>query len=136
MKLTKFQTFTLALAGITALCIGLFISIEPHAFYASYQIILPESPDLLSELRGPGTNLAALGLVMLAGLFHADFAKISSTIAITVFLAFPLGRMISIAMDGLPSEGLLMALVIEMMIGMLLLFAFCRKQTLGDVSKA
>ena len=127
MKISKFQKTVLGIAGFTAFAIGAFILIEPYAFYASYGIALTADPNLLSELRAPAANLAALGAVMLAGLFRPSLARISSAIALIVFLAFPAGRVISITVDGMPSENVLAALAIEVVIGALLLMAFGRR---------
>ena len=47
MQLTRFQKITLGIGGITALAIGTFITLAPHAFYASYGIALGQDPNLL-----------------------------------------------------------------------------------------
>ena len=127
MNMTRFQKITLAIAGITAFGIGGFILAAPHAFYASYGIILGADPNLLSELRAPAANLAALGAVMLAGIIRPSWAQISTAIALTVFLAFPAGRIMSIVVDGIPSESVMGALVIEIAIAALCLVAFWRR---------
>ena len=124
MLMSKFQKIVLGLAGFTAFAIGSFITLTPYAFYASYGIALDSDPNLLSELRGPGANLAALGTVVMAGLFVRSLYKISITIALVIFLAFPVGRIIGIVADGIPSESVLAALAIEVIVGGLLLMAF------------
>lgn len=135
MKLTRFQKFALGVSGVVALAIGLFIVCAPHAFYASYGIALGQNPDLLSELRAPGAGLAALGAVMLAGVLRADFAPVSLAAALAVYLAFPAGRLVGIAADGLPSAGVLGALAAEVGIAVLLFAAFRpgRKKPTGKV---
>ena len=69
MQLSRIQMAVLFVAGLTACAIGTFIAVSPQALYLSYGIDLRGNFDLLSELRAPGTNLAALGGLMLAGLF-------------------------------------------------------------------
>ncbi len=132
MTMSRFQKAVLGVAGFTALAIGSFILAEPYAFYASYGITLPADPNLLSELRSPAANLVALGAVILAGLFFPRLARISAAIALIVFLAFPVGRIISIGIDGMPSESVLAAFAIEVVIGALCLVAFCRRATVGE----
>ncbi len=127
MNMTKFQKITLGIAGVTAFGIGGFILAAPHAFYASYGITLGTDPNLLSELRAPAANLAALGAIMLAGIIRPSWAQISTAIALTVFLAFPAGRIVSIVVDGMPSESVMGALVIEIVIAALCLVAFWRR---------
>jgi len=67
----RFQKITLGIGGITALAIGTFIALAPHAFYASYGIMLRQDPNLLNELRAPGAGLAVFGALMLAGIVRA-----------------------------------------------------------------
>ncbi len=129
MIISKFQKFTLLIAGLTALGIGGFIMTAPRLFYSYYGIELGHNPDLLSELRGLAASLATLGSIMLAGLFRPALAHLASAVALTVFLAFPLGRLISLALDGLPSADILGALGIELAIGALCVAAFWRRST-------
>ena len=120
------QKIALGVAGITSLGIGAFILAAPFAFYASYGITLGPDPSLLSELRAPGAGLAAFGVVMLAGIFHPALRQAAVVSALTVFLAFPAGRLVGLAADGIPSVEILGALVLELAIAGFCLFAFRR----------
>ena len=131
MTTTKFQKITLGIAGVTAFGIGGFILASPHAFYASYGIALGTDPSMLSELRAPAANLAALGAVILAGVVRPAWARVSTAIAVTVFLAFPAGRLLSLIVDGMPSGSVLGALAIEVVIGILCVAAFWRRPVRG-----
>lgn len=122
--MTRLQNLSLGIAGITSLGIGAAILAVPHAFYASYGITLGPDANLLSELRAPGAGLAALGAVMLAGLVRPVLRQTAIVAALTVFLAFPLGRLVGIMADGLPSAAILSALVLELAIAGLCVFAF------------
>ena len=126
MSMTSFQKFVLALAGFIALAIGSSITLIPQAFYASYGIVLGSDPNMLSELRAPGANLAFLGGVMLAGLFKPAWTSTAVTVAFAVFLAFPLGRIVGIVFDGIPSNSVLGALLIEVFLALVLVLAFRR----------
>ncbi|ARE39703.1 membrane protein [Rhodovulum sp. P5] len=124
MTLTRFQKIALGISGITAFGIGAAILTAPHAFYAGYGIALGTEPSLLSELRAPAASLAAFGLLMLAGIVRQGFAPVSMAVALTVFLAFPAGRLVGVLVDGIPSAGLLGALAVELGIAGLCLVAF------------
>ena len=124
MTLSKLQKITLGVAGVTAFAIGTFILAAPLAFYSSYGIALSADASLLSELRAPGAGLAALGAIMLAGLARAAWAPVAMVAALTVYLAFPIGRVVSLVVDGMPSTSVLGALVIELVIAALCLTAF------------
>ncbi len=61
---------------------------------------------------------------MIAGLFKGSLSKTSVVVAKFVFLAFPLGRVMGILIDGIPSHAVLTALAIEVAIAILLFVAF------------
>lgn len=127
MSLTLLEKIALGFAGLTAVGIGGFILAAPHAFYASYGIILGQDPSLLSELRAPAAGLLTLGVLMLSGIWRAEMALLAVTATFVVFLAFPAGRLIGVAIDGLPSGGIVGALVLEIAIAALCVFAFRRR---------
>jgi len=124
MTLTRLQKIALGIAGVSALGIGTAITITPHAFYESYGIALGSDPSLLSELRAPGAGLAALGAVMLAGVVRRALSGVALVAAFVVFLGFPAGRLVGLALDGIPSTGILAALGFELAVAALCLFAF------------
>lgn len=124
MKTTVFQKTTLAIGGVTALAIGTFLLCAPQAFYASYGVTLDQDPSLLSDLRAPGTGLAAFGGVILAGAFREALTSIAVIAALTIYIAFPFGRVVSLLVDGTPSSGILGAFAIELVIACLLILAF------------
>ncbi|MGG7644189.1 DUF4345 domain-containing protein [Rhodovulum sp. YNF3179] len=127
MRPTLFEKIALGLSGLTALAIGAFILFAPHAFYASYGITLGEDASLLSELRAPGAGLAGFGLLMLLGIRRHATLAVAMVAALTVFVAFPIGRLVGLAMDGMPSGSVIGALVVELVIAALCLAAFRRR---------
>lgn len=127
MKPTLFEKIALAVSGLTALAIGAFIVTAPHAFYASYGIALGDDPNLLSELRAPGAGLAGFGALMLLGIWRQAVMPVGMAAALTVFIAFPAGRLVGLAVDGMPSANVVGALVVELIIAALCLAAFHRR---------
>ena len=127
MAPSLFEKIALGLAGLTAFTIGAFILLAPHAFYAGYGITLGEDNNLLSELRAPGAGLAGFGLLMLSGIRSHAVLPVAMAVALTVFIAFPAGRLIGLAVDGMPSGSVIGALVAELIIAALCLAAFRRR---------
>ena len=127
MPTNRFVTIALGLSGLTALGIGTSILTAPQSFYASYGIAVGHDASLLSELRAPGAGLAGFGALMLLGIWRQSILPVSIAAALTVFLAFPAGRLVGIAVDGMPSGGILGALVVELLIAALCLAAFRRR---------
>lgn len=119
MSTDIFQRLVLGVAGTCALGIGLAITFTPHEFYAGYGVALGTNPSLLSELRGPGANLAALGVVILVGAFRSQMTRLSAALGAILYLAFASGRLMSLAVDGMPSDAILAAIAVELVIGTL-----------------
>ena len=128
MKFNKLQKAILSVAGFTALLIGVFITIDPIGFYSSYGIVLEGNADMLSELRAPGMNLAVLGAVMLAGIAKPSLRPLAIAASVVVFTSFAADRVLGILVDGLPSEKVLAALLIELVIAALCCEAFMGKR--------
>jgi len=122
MTLDFKRRFALGMSGLTAFAIGLAITLDPHSFYASYGIALSPQPNLMSELRAPAVNLAVLGLVILCGAFYQKFTRVSALLGVTVFSAFAIGRTISLVLDGWPSDSILAAFAIEVLLALLCLW--------------
>ncbi|WP_138422343.1 DUF4345 domain-containing protein [Maritimibacter alexandrii] len=131
MTTTPFEKAALGLSGLTALTIGAFILFAPHSFYASYGIALGDDASLLSELRAPGAGLAGFGLVMLLGIWRQPMLLPAIVSALTVFIAFPVGRLVGLAVDGMPSGSLVGALLFELLIAALCLAAFRQRLRLA-----
>lgn len=124
MSTTWFEKLTLGVAGLAALGIGLTITAMPHGFYATYGIELTGNPSLLNELRAPAVNLLAVGAIILTGAIRSNMTTLSAGLGATIFLAYALGRAVSMVADGLPHRGLVDAMIIEAVIGGLCLLAF------------
>jgi hypothetical protein len=75
-------------------------------------------------LRAPAAGLVALGILMLGGIVRHAWAQLPIAAALTVFLAFPAGRLVGLVVDGMPSVGILGALILELAIAALCLVAF------------
>ena len=122
----RLEKTALLVSGLTAAGIGIAINANPFGFLASYGVTLEDNASLLSELRAPAAGLVAFGAVMLAGLWRPAIAPISKAMALCVFLAFPVGRLIGWTIDGVPSGAIIGALVVEIAIAALCLVAFAR----------
>lgn len=124
MSVTTIEKFALGIAGLTAVGIGGFILVAPHAFFASYGIALGDDASLLSELRAPAAGLLAFGVLMLAGIWRTAIAQVSKAVALTVFIAFPAGRVLGLIVDGWPSTPILAALIFEVAVAALCIVTF------------
>ena len=113
----------LALSGLIAAAIAVTILFAPGAFYTGYGLEVAGNPTLSNELKAPAAGLLLASFVMMAGLFRQDLIKLSLATAAGVYLAYGVGRVLSIALDGLPHSGMVSAAIIELAVGSVCLAA-------------
>ena len=115
----------LSVSGLLLVVIGGTILIVPHAFYASDGIVLGSDPSLLSEIRAPGGFLAGSGLLILTGTFRNHLSSLAVLLTVLVYGSFGLSRLLSLVLDGIPSDSLVIATGIEVAvaaIGLIILY--------------
>ena len=125
MQPTRFVKVLLMLSGLLAMGIGLALVIAPSAIHASD---LGTDANLLSEIRAPGGALAGLGLLMLTGAFVSSLTTTSTLLVATVYLSYGLARVVSLALDGTPGNGLLVATGLELFLGLAALGLLARSK--------
>ena len=123
---SKILKITLFIAGLIAAGIGGSILFLPINFYATYNIDLGQNLNLLNEIRASGGALLTSGLIILAGVFIEKLTFTSSLLAALLYLSYGLARVLSVIVDGLPSEGLQQAAILEIIIGCFCVFSFVK----------
>jgi len=126
MKNSKVLKAILVVAGLVASVIGSLIVTMPETFYATNGIELAGNVSLLNEIRAAGAALLATGLLIIAGALVSSLTFTSTLVAALLYLSYGLSRILSMAIDGLPAEGLLQAAVLEVVIGLVCVFALAR----------
>lgn len=106
----------LSLAGLLLLAIGAGLLFAPHAFHASNGITLGSDPNLLSEVRAPGGLLLGAAILILRGAFSPAGRTRALGLTVLVYGAFGLARLVGVALDGVPSSGIMTAMVIELVV--------------------
>ncbi|MBO9701023.1 MAG: DUF4345 domain-containing protein [Sporocytophaga sp.] len=134
MKNLKSVKIFLFATGMIGIIIGASLLLIPIAFEASAGIHLDNEVNILSEVRAPGGTLMAAGLLIASGAFISGMTYISIVLAALFYLSYGLSRTISIILDGLPTDTLVMATVSEIIIGLMslyILFKFPKPQYHG-----
>ena len=130
--------FYLAISGFTLLLVGAYIGFTPDDYLRKFEITRYQQ-DLTSELRGMGGNLFIFGLFILASLQKHHLRQSALQICVLLFSAFAAFRLIDIALEGLPSSAILMALGIEALLailgGILLLTPHTKKEPQKKATK-
>ena len=113
MKLNK-QTIYLFLAGTALLLVGAFIALSPDTYLNQFNVAIDGShSDFLSEIRGLGGCLLVFALYILSSLLRERRQTTALTLSSLVFSAFVVFRLIGAFVDGIPGQGILVALTIE-----------------------
>jgi hypothetical protein len=123
MKNTGYIKLVLMVTGVLTGIVGAAILLVPDAFYASYEITLPDSASLRSELKGTGSLLFLAGGLMLAGGIQRPLQTTALIVASGTYTALVIGRLISLVIDGVPSTAILAAWALEALLLCLILIA-------------
>ena len=126
MKKNRFVKILLIVSGIIGIGIGFALLFFPVAFEASAGIHLGEDVNLLSETRSPGGVLLVGGVIILLGAFISKLTYTSIQLSSLIYLSYGLSRIVSIIFDGIPNESLIIALAIELLVGLISLFVLIR----------
>ena len=126
MKESNLLRVLLLLSGSIAVVVGLGLLFFPVAFHALSGIALGNDASLLSETRAPGGGLLVTGLLILAGSFMRRLTFTSTVLSASIYLAYGVSRLWSMAVDGLPSANLVQVTVAELVVGVACAFALVR----------
>lgn len=117
--MNRLTSLYLFLGGLTLLAVGSFISFVPTLYLTQFVKASELNIEILSEMRGMGGTLLVFGLFIIISAFRVKLTKIAHAISILIFSSFFLFRTIGIVIDGIPNQGILAALGVE------LFFAVC-----------
>ena len=112
----RFTLIFLFVSGLLLLGIGSTILLFPHAFHAGNGIVLGDDPSLLSEVRAPGGLLTASSILILVGTFRRSLRSLAMILTVLVYGSFGLARLLGLALDGMPSSGLVASTAIELIV--------------------
>lgn len=128
MKNSYMQISILGISGLIAISFGGAILFVPEVFYATYAMELGNDASWLNETRASGGALLGIGLVIASGSIWSKLTFTSAILSSAVYLSYGLSRLLSIAIDGSPDNGLVAAAAFELCIGAISLFALFRYQ--------
>lgn len=126
MKNSKILKTVLILAGMIAAAIGASMLLSPVAFHAKNSVTVGGSISSLSEARATGGGLLVMGVLIAAGAFVTRLTFTSAVLSALLFLSYGTSRLVSMAIDGIPTAGLIQATVIELVVGTFSVFVLAR----------
>ena len=125
MNALPFKAF-LALSGLVAISLGTMILFAPVAFYAGYGLDRAGQVTLLNELRSHGLSLIGIGTFVGTGAFTPRLTTIALAVSGFFYLSYGLSRLVSMAFDGWPVQGLVISGSVELAVGSLSLLIYLR----------
>lgn len=116
-KLAKTQKLVLFVAGALLILIGTLINSSPADFYAANSIDIGSNINLLNELKAPAGFLITAGLFIIGAIFVRRLADSAISLAALIYLSYATSRFASMVFDGVPTEGLVQAALLEAVVG-------------------
>lgn len=107
----------LSLTALTSFVIGSLLVFAPDVLFGLNGIFLDPSAAMMSEVRSPGVLILLVGFVAVVGLVKPDFERPALLVSASLLLAYGIGRLISLPLDGLPPASLQMAAAVELGLG-------------------
>jgi hypothetical protein len=116
-------------AALILLAVGLWMFADPIAYQAGMGVEIPRDPSLLSDLRAQAGAL--LGFAALLGLatLRPRHIALAAPGGAVLFLAYGLSRVVAMSVDGMPIAGLIAATIVELVVGVALVFVSLRARS-------
>ncbi|EMY69973.1 DUF4345 domain-containing protein [Leptospira vanthielii] len=122
--MSKFNFYKLLITaiGILLISIGGTILFIPEILFEMNMIHLNKNPNLLSEIRAPGGVFILSGIALFLSFYITQIVKASLTSAGILLVGYGISRFFSILLDGLPAYSLLLAMTVELALGVFCLY--------------
>ena len=126
MKNSKVLKTILFISGLIAAGVGAANLFAPAAFHSAAGIDLGGDISLLSEIRASGGTLLAGGVMIMSGAFVARLAFTATVVSVLIYLSKGVSRIVGIIIDGIPAAEHVQATVLEIIIGLVCVFALLK----------
>jgi len=131
MKESKVVKAYLIISGLLLSLIGGATLTMPVEMKSTAGIDIANNISLTNDVRAVSTLFLAIAVMTLAGAFVKRLTFTSVLGSTVLFTSLGLGRVLSILLDGMPSDGLIKATGLEMVLGLagIIIFKVFQKQT-------
>ena len=128
MKNLRILKTVLFVSGLIAMGVGGAILFAPETFHANNGIELGDSISLLNEVRASGGALLTIGALIMLGAFVAKLTFSAVVVSSLLYLSYGSSRILSMAVDGMPAQGLVQVAVLELVIGLFCVFVYANSR--------
>jgi len=118
MGITKSKLY-LFIAGLILVLVGSYIGFLPDDYLTQLFGDKEFSFDSLSEMRGMGGSLFVIGLFMFSAAFIKRIESPALVISALIYGSFSVFRLLGFVFDGLPSQSIIIAFSIELLMALL-----------------
>lgn len=124
MNTSKILKIYLFISGLILTPIGGLTTFNPVNIKANEGIEITGNASALNDVRSFGMLLLATALLLFLGSFKSLLRKSAAISSVLLFLSLGLGRLLSIFLDGMPSDGMVKATGLEIVLGLVGLILF------------
>lgn len=118
MGITKSKLY-LFIAGLILVLVGSYIGFLPGEYLTQLFGDKEFSFDSLSEMRGMGGSLFVIGLFVFSAAFIKRIESPALVISALIYGSFSVFRLLGFLFDGLPSQSIIIAFSIELLMALL-----------------
>jgi len=126
MRDSKVLKMILVVAGLVGVVVGGANLFVPVSFNASSGINLGQDINLLNEIKASGGGLMSASVVIMLGAFVSRLSFASTLLATLLYLGYGFSRLLSMAVDGMPSSEMIYIAGFEIFVGFVALYALFR----------
>jgi len=117
MKNSKILKLYLIISGLLLSVIGALTTFNPINIKIEEGIDLAGNASALNDVRSFGMLLLFTAVFSLTGAFKRTIRKSATISVFLLFLSLGVGRVLSMILDGMPSDGIVKATGLEMILG-------------------
>ena len=118
MNNSKILKIYLFVSGFILTAIGGLTAFNPVTIKANEGIQIAENASALSDVRSFGMLLVAMALFSFSGSIKSSLRKPATISSFLLFLSLGIGRLLSMLLDGMPSDGMVKATGLEIILGL------------------
>ncbi len=119
MENSLILTIFLVTSGILLTFIGAAFLFMPKKMKANQGIKIAGDVSMLNETRSASTLILVFALLILFGAFESGLSYIATLVSVLMLLSLGVGRLMSIVIDGIPVKALVIATIVELVMGII-----------------
>ncbi|CAM1342614.1 DUF4345 domain-containing protein [Tenacibaculum amylolyticum] len=117
MNSLKILKIYLIISGLLLSVIGTLTAFNPVKIKANEGIEIAGNASALNDVRAFGILLLAIAILSFSGAIKTAIRKTAAITLPLLFISLGIGRVISVVLDGMPSEGMVKATILEFVLG-------------------